>query len=473
MNVHEEHYFHVYTHVLDHDLVYTFHTRYVGQYDSPPDLSFHPIITREATIVLEAGEGCRFFMDVNGRMAYWLLVPPFTSTGSERAVRFRVDGSHTGGNWPSVEDFDQAVYTMQDGELLCLSYLARQDTSLSPPRPEYVLNALLSGALIRRGSMLVAPAAWRGRAKVLERIVDDGTSSILECELADGRTVWVKAWNQDIFMDVGRNFFELCPLVMGRLTFGTMLAEERTCYLEYGIPTSLPSIDPCRKLARSIAKEEYDSQSVHARWQMFGRSRSHSPSIEGSSVVSSSPTISSAILERFRPVPYSSPTISRVDFRGRPLLEVVTADFVQLLSSFTIMRHAVVDPSEPESLRRDQCVLIVGAIHMPVRFVKNHGSTLEHPLCSVIECVSEGGAIRTPVILLAANFLVHASFTVEEEPNAGYVGTVRGANIFDLGNLADIDHVIGVAVTYYQATEGLGGAVQIQEADNRAHLSNM
>ncbi|KAJ7178768.1 hypothetical protein C8R43DRAFT_942367 [Mycena crocata] len=221
---------------------------------------------------------------------------------------------------------------------------------------------------------------------------------------------------------------------MGRPTFCTMLEQERRSYRKNRRPTSHSLSQPGRTLARAIAKKEYDDQrsrrytryealhlssenGVVRRWSGTAFTvddRSPSPALErtpqnlldtGGSV---SPPVSApssnAVVDTERGTPFQ---------RDVPLIvEVVVADIVQFEDGLTIFRYAIVDPSVPGFLRRGQTIVLVGMTQQVARLAKNHGSVLDRPLCSVLECVPEDD-LAPITILLAANASVHPSFEVE------------------------------------------------------------
>ncbi|KAJ7124842.1 hypothetical protein C8R43DRAFT_958618 [Mycena crocata] len=461
MNIREEDFFHVYIHVLVGDIVFTFCARYVGQFDTPPGLPLRATgVGSVATVA--AGEGCSYSTLVGGRTAYWLLRPPFTQRESANAIRSSGWGIGCR-TWPDVDHYEQDVYTLQDMDVLCTAHLDYQDHRFRPTRFEYVINAVVCIASIRRGSFLVAPSTWIGRAKVLERVSEDIMSSCLECALPSGRIIWVRVGNSNVIMDVGvvGTYFSTFPgtVTMGRLTFGTLLAEERLSYSRDGRATSRSPSYPLSKLAATIAGREYICEGhgqISSSYEEGGSSSS-TPGIparsSGTSLVSG--TSSDAQYRDSMRTPILPLTI-HFDFHGQRLLEVVTTDFVAFHSSFVTPRHAVIDPSDAEVLRRGQRVLVIGSIHMVLRLVKNHGLTTDRPLCTVIECVVEDDDAQQAVILLAANFLVHRSFVAEEQPNGFFTGTGEGCAVVGVDGLGRNGVVGGISLMYYRSVQTLG-----------------
>ncbi|KAJ7821161.1 hypothetical protein B0H13DRAFT_1920959 [Mycena leptocephala] len=398
MYLHDEHFYNVYIHVPVGNVVYSFHARFLGQLHIPPDVSFHPGASRDASIVITAGQGCSFFMETGGHRAYWLLVPPFTSRESEKAVRWSTP-SRSNYNWPYSEHHEQDVYDIQEGDILCTAHLERLDRRFDPPRFEYVLHRIFSDAPIRRGSFLVSPAAWKGRARVRERVSEDIVTSCLECVLPSGRTIWVRALNRTVHINVG---------VLGGIG---------------------------RTLARKMAEEEWNKR----RTVRDNREIRRTPSNVG---VTRRLDTDREILPRLPDL--------RFDYQGHLLLEVVAADYVQLSDGFTVLRYAVTEPSSNEFIKRRDSGLVVGMLHQVVRFVRNHGSTIDRPRCTVVECVVESEAVSSTTVLLVPNGAVHPSFTVDDSPNQIFTGAVEGSRVVELTHLDDVGHVSGFSAMYYR-----------------------
>ncbi|KAJ7175668.1 hypothetical protein C8R46DRAFT_1030704 [Mycena filopes] len=139
-------------------------------------------------------------------------------------------------------------------------------------------------------------------------------------------------------------------------------------------------------------------------------------------------------------------TEDRRDYHNRLLLEVVLADIIQISGGSTTFRYAVTDPSTTFCLRKDDSVLLVGMMHRVARLVKNHGLAHGRPLCTVVECLSDGDL--SPCILLVANQLVHPEFAVETIPNPLFNGAAIQA--LDLSVLDHMDWVPGVPLSTFR-----------------------
>ncbi|KAJ7725044.1 hypothetical protein B0H16DRAFT_1736341 [Mycena metata] len=202
MNVHEQHYFHVYTQVVVDHLVYSFHVRFLGHVDVSPDISFYPTVTAPASIVIGPGQGCSFVLEYAGGRINWLLVPPFTMRECHRVVT-RFDPKYPPVSSPSTHHYKRDIYVLRPRDILCSAHLAFQHRSSNPPRFEYTVHSIFSRGFVERGSFLVSPATWRGRAYVRERVSVDIMSSLLECVLVGGRIVWVRVPNEIVRMDEG------------------------------------------------------------------------------------------------------------------------------------------------------------------------------------------------------------------------------------------------------------------------------
>ncbi|KAJ7154316.1 hypothetical protein C8R43DRAFT_949965 [Mycena crocata] len=256
---------------------------------------------------------------------------------------------------------------------------------------------------------------------------------------------------------------------MGLLTFGTVLNQERESYLNNGSPTAHSSTYPFRQLARSIAEKEDrytqghtlrvardDFPSTHPLPSPTESSRHgtapSSPTLTiapSTYATSSSATIDSPILRGSLFSPRPNP---HIDYQGRELVEVVAADYVQSPDFLRMVRYAVLEPSRPECLWRDDCVLFIGTVHLVAKLVKNHGSSEDLPLCSVIECLTANASVEEPtsIVLLAANYVVHPSFEVEERPDPRFIGTGQGSVVVELDDLDTVDHIATISPMYYR-----------------------
>ncbi|KAJ6579188.1 hypothetical protein DFH09DRAFT_1447473 [Mycena vulgaris] len=461
MNVHEQDYMHVFTHVLVGHLVCSFHVRIISRYDEPLDFAFFPHYTGTPTILIRPGYGCCFVVQHAGRDVHGLLVPPMSDRDAHRA--FQSSDIYIGTRlWPEVTHFDQDVYQLRPGEVLCNAYLSGQIRRFEPEIYEYSICSLLSPGFVFRGTRLVCPSAWLAQAEVVDWVYDGLFFICLECVLPTGRVIWVKMPNERVSIVVGIRgrlgrslrrvwrwirrlalsynvtyYFSL-PTIMGRLTLTALLAEEKLLLDSSDLPPT--SSDPFRSLARRLVRErrEYKerrrAERFHAQVRLDrGPSRNRSPTSSGSGrssfpftpMVVTSPTPSP-------PPPPSSPRLFvnavpriqdpfdsrglsglRHDYMGHLIVKVATADFVEGDDGSTVYRHAVLDPGVARVFQADMTVLLIGMVHKLVRVVKNHGCSVQRPFCSVIECEASTAG-TSPVILLVANHLVHPTFTVAQ-----------------------------------------------------------
>ncbi|KAJ7040627.1 hypothetical protein C8F04DRAFT_1177964 [Mycena alexandri] len=187
MDVRERHYFHVFTVVVANGIDVSFHVRYLWRVDSCPDLSYHPTSTSAPTFAICPGQGCSFSKQEDEHTIHWLLVPPFSRRDCKMAVRLG-DPQWLITTWMRSDRWGRAEYVLQEGDILCAAYLIRQDRSFEPPRFVFRVECLLSDGPVRRRMFLVAPSAWRGGARVRVSI----SLTLLECNLPDGRVIWVK-----------------------------------------------------------------------------------------------------------------------------------------------------------------------------------------------------------------------------------------------------------------------------------------
>ncbi|KAJ7077477.1 hypothetical protein C8R43DRAFT_966103, partial [Mycena crocata] len=356
MNIREEDFFHVYIHVLVGDIVFTFCARYVGQFDTPPGLPLRATgVGSVATVA--AGEGCSYSTLV-GVVRRTGCCPPFTQRESANAIRSSGWGIGCR-TWPDVDHYEQDVYTLQDMDC-CVPRISTTRIIDSDPLG---LNTSLT--------------LYAKEVKVLLACFAAVSARDVAC---------LQWWTSTRVKGV---YFSTFPgtVTMGRLTFGTLLAEERLSYSRDGRATSRSPSYPLSKLAATIAGREYICEGhgqISSSYEEGGSSSS-TPGIparsSGTSLVSG--TSSDAQYRDSMRTPILPLTI-HFDFHGQRLLEVVTTDFVAFHSSFVTPRHAVIDPSDAEVLRRGQRVLVIGSIHMVLRLVKNHGLTTDRPLCTVI-----------------------------------------------------------------------------------------
>ncbi|KAJ7157045.1 hypothetical protein C8R43DRAFT_949275 [Mycena crocata] len=465
---HQGDYFHVYIHILTGDFLHTFHARHLTQYDFPPDIAYYPNVSGDASIIIAAGQGCSHVTRRDGRKVYWLLVPPFTQIVSERDfttrnMRMRLV------DWPYADRHEQVFYELKTEDILCAAYLGCFDARrYHPARCEYVVHRVFADKFIHRGVYLIAPSAWRGRAKVVERVSSGSVTSCLECVLPTGRVICVRVLDRMVVMDEG-------PL------FTSMLEEERRSYREDRRPSPYPLTQPLRALAQSMAREEYEFRRArrHERFAALravsiggivrtwsgttmtldDRSPSPGSNIEsagffdeqGSSSVSGvaeevdavdasleeglvlSPFPVFALASEPQP-PGARDVQDRVDFCGRILIEVVAADYLEFPSGLLIVRYAVIEPRTVGILKKDGRARLIGMHCQTVRLAKNHGPALDRPLCVTIECVPEDGE-GPSVILLASNILVHPAFLAEPFPNDTFIGSGPDCRVEELHHL--------------------------------------
>ncbi|KAJ7730799.1 hypothetical protein B0H16DRAFT_1469475 [Mycena metata] len=139
--------------------------------------------------------------------------------------------------------------------------------------------------------------------------------------------------------------------------------------------------------------------------------------------------------------------VVRHDYAGNLIVRVLTIDSVVLRPGVAFRRHAIVEPGVDNVLQVDVRILLVGMVHHLVRVARNHGSSLDLPLCSVIECrtLSEPypGSI---IIVLAANRLVHPAFPVADPPVAAFKGLAPGSLVVETNHLRSLPVVPGPSI---------------------------
>ncbi|KAJ6543478.1 hypothetical protein B0H10DRAFT_1970390 [Mycena sp. CBHHK59/15] len=152
MNVHEGSFFHIFTYIPLGDIVYSYHTHVIKNHDTAPMISYCP--TRSgvgsASIVIQPSEGCYSTINDKGQILHILLVPPIQVKQISRPLY----------DWPYVTQFEQTVYYLQDGDILCTAYLAGQSMRRKRSIYEYELREVLSNKLIVWSSYLVSPSTW-------------------------------------------------------------------------------------------------------------------------------------------------------------------------------------------------------------------------------------------------------------------------------------------------------------------------
>ncbi|KAJ6562864.1 hypothetical protein DFH09DRAFT_1082818 [Mycena vulgaris] len=453
MNIHEQDYMHVFTHVLVGHLVCSFHVRVISRYDDPLDFAFFPKHTGTPTILIRPGHGCCFVVQHAGRDVHALLVPPMSDRDAHRA--FQSSDIYVGTRlWPEVTHFDQDVYQLRPGEVLCNAYLSGQNSRFEPEIYEYSVCSLLSPGSVSRGTRLVCPSAWLAQAEVVDWVYHGYYFICLECILPTGRVIWVKMPNEQVEISVGIRGR------LGRLTLTALLAQEKLLLDSRDLPPT--SSDPFRSLARRLVRERHEykerrrAERYHAQVRLDrGPSRNRSPLSSGSSR-SSSPLTQTASPTPSPPPPSSrrffvnaAPRIQdpfgrrglsglRHDYMGHLIVKVATADFVEGNDGSTVHRHAVLDPGIAGVFQADMTVLLIGMVHKLVRVDKNHGCSTQRPFCSVIECEALTGGVSSVVILLVANHLVHPTFIVAPDRSVFYLGAGAGDRVVNYHHLENI-----------------------------------
>ncbi|KAJ7602225.1 hypothetical protein DFH06DRAFT_1343941 [Mycena polygramma] len=128
---------------------------------------------------------------------------------------------------------------------------------------------------------------------------------------------------------------------------------------------------------------------------------------------------------------------------------VIWADSVSA-PRMPIPRFAVLGPAEPGFIMPDRLMRLTNADTNIVVVRRNHGIGELKPWCTVIEAEYEVEGTTRSRILLAANILVHPSFTPETHPNAIYVGGTPGRILFDRMDASPIPYNYGVSLWNYR-----------------------
>ncbi|KAJ7093624.1 hypothetical protein C8R43DRAFT_964560 [Mycena crocata] len=344
------------------------------------------------------------------------------------------------------------------------------------------------GRKISSTGVLVAPTGWVGEAAIAEYLGEGMRGHVrIRCRLTSGRHIRVDLpgspvhrlkWNVSWRLTLSQQQWELLgssflrTSIMGRQNFSSMLEEERVAYREYQRPSSHSPTQPFRAFVRSLAREEYEARRS-LRYERFEALRASTAdgivrrwsgdtmTADGGSpfaVVTVSSDSGDEDYHSFSPSVVSDVGVVDVieqvrtahfDYQHRLLVDVVTADYVQLESGVVIFRHAVVDPSVNGGLRRGQLALVVGMVHRVVRLTKNHGSTENRPFCRVLECVAEDLAAPS-MVLLAANTVVHPSFTVEMNPDMLLLGQCADVQVVQLDYLDRLHGSVAVDASIFR-----------------------
>ncbi|KAJ6511315.1 hypothetical protein C8R47DRAFT_730206 [Mycena vitilis] len=160
--------------------------------------------------------------------------------------------------------------------------------------------------------------------------------------------------------------------------------------------------------------------------------------------------------EELTPLPSSFPgppmSVSAALPSVFPNLLGVPVIWADTISSPTlpIPRFAVLGPCEPGFIMPDRMMRLANADTNVVVIRRNHGIGELKPWCTVIEAEYEVEGLTRSRILLAANILVHTSFTPEAHPNPTYVGGTPGHILFDRMDVSPIPYNYGVSFWNYQ-----------------------
>ncbi|KAJ6510110.1 hypothetical protein C8R47DRAFT_1208154 [Mycena vitilis] len=113
-------------------------------------------------------------------------------------------------------------------------------------------------------------------------------------------------------------------------------------------------------------------------------------------------------------------------------------------------RYAIIGPSDPGFVQRNRVLHLINADTNVVILRRNHGVCRSRPFCTVIEAEYETSGITQTRILLAANVLVHPTFTEEVNPNMMYVGDNSEHRLLDRLDVFIAPHHYGVSLRNYR-----------------------
>ncbi|KAJ7462829.1 ribonuclease H-like domain-containing protein [Mycena galericulata] len=258
---------------------------------------------------------------------------------------------------------------------------------------------------------------------------------------------------------LGRDIPVAC---MGRQTLSALISQEYKILEKTGRPSRHQTLDPFRPLARKLAARRYHAVGVSciARRQVrFVGERFPTASDSFSAEITSiqdtafgerSPTVSDSSCAEITSVqdtasstpsaplalrrsdvlvnrePYISTRV-RYTQDGTLIVGTVIADYVHLSDGATVIRYAVTEPVAPGVLKRGDSVFIAGRVNHRVQMVKNHGYSRGSHGGNVVECASGVDIL----VLLAPEYLLHVTFTVEVQPDIRLKGLEPGSTVID------------------------------------------
>ncbi|KAJ6567164.1 hypothetical protein DFH09DRAFT_1081214 [Mycena vulgaris] len=142
------------------------------------------------------------------------------------------------------------------------------------------------------------------------------------------------------------------------------------------------------------------------------------------------------------------------------LVDSVSNNFTQ------VPRYAILGPHDAGMLWEERRVqLAYGDTHTVV-LRRNHGVSPQKPWCSVIEAEYRVGDLTFPRVLLAANFLVNASFTETEAIEQRYTGNGVEASIHDWLSFPFHGPTYGISATNYCRADSPEGYSDTEEDED-------
>jgi hypothetical protein len=132
----------------------------------------------------------------------------------------------------------------------------------------------------------------------------------------------------------------------------------------------------------------------------------------------------------------------------------------------TIPRYAILLPSHDDIIESEDELIVIqpDGLAVPVKAIRNHGTTQRLRFSYVLECIDLRYHTSTRIILLAALTLVHSTFTVEDDPNPLYLGSSQRSVIVEEEEYEKYAVHGTLTHAYYRPDEDFPRAVSVESS---------